>query len=188
MLCKLGYGGLTAEIFPGAAHPTGRNIMRFLCLSLLLCATLAARSSDSPFEGKWVLDKKQSADLDGAPDIREMEIKSDGNGYVVKSKYLEPKNGIYPLLWLGVMSYEFKLNGDGSETVNLLGPFKHQSKTTIDGPKMTTDFQAANEAGEAVSGKWIRTVSGDGKTLTWEIHTKASDGRTLDKTLTFRRK
>jgi hypothetical protein len=162
--------------------------MRFFCLSILLFTALLAKTGDSPFEGKWVLDKKSSAELAGAPEIREMEIKRDGSGYVVKSKYVEPKDGIYPLLWLGVMAYEFKLNGDGAETVNLLGPFKHQSKTTVDGSKMTTDFQAANEAGQEVSGHWVRTLNDDGRQLTWEFHSKASDGRTLDKTLFFRRK
>lgn len=157
-----------------------------IILSFILSLPVWA-AEKGPFDGKWVADS-ETALTEGTPDIRELQIKQKGNEIVIKSKYVEPRNGIYPLLWLGVMAYELKLNADGSDTVNLLGPYKHQSKTTVEGLKMTTQFQAANEAGEAVSGQWIRSVSEDGKQLTCQIQTKASDGRTLDQTLTFRRK
>jgi hypothetical protein len=163
-------------------------IITFLIVALVF-ALDSYGAANTGFEGKWVPDKGQSTDAAvNAPDIKEIEIKQSGNEYVIKSKYVEPKTGLYPLLWLGIMAYELKLNGDGSDTVNLLGPFKHQSKTTVQGNTMTTDFIAANEAGEAVTGQWVRTVSGDGRTLTCQIRTKASDGRTLEKTLSFRRK
>jgi hypothetical protein len=163
-------------------------IMTVVLLGLIFALDVYG-AAKTGLEGKWVMDKNQSGDMaSGAPEIREVELKQDGTEWVVKSKYVEPRTGMYPLLWLGVMAYELKLNGDGSETINLLGPFKHQSKTRVEGNKMTTEFVAANEAGEAVSGQWIRTVSEDGRQMTCEIKTKASDGRTLDKTLTFKRK
>lgn len=166
-----------------------RHIIVTLTMLVVLAGLAAAASTGkSPFEGKWVLDKKATTDLGAGPEIRETEIRQDGNEVLIKSKYVEPRNGIYPLLWLGIMAYDFKLHSDGSESVNLLGPYKHQSKTTIAGNKMTTEFQAANEAGEAVSGQWVRTVSEDGRQMTCEIRTKASDGRTLEKTLVFKRK
>jgi hypothetical protein len=158
-----------------------------ITLIALVFALDAYGAAKTGLEGKWVPEKNQNLPS-AAPEIREMEIKQDGNEWVIKSKYVEPKTGMYPLLWLGIMAYELKLNGDGSETINLLGPFKHQSKTTVDGNRMTTEFVAANEAGEAVNGQWIRTVSDDGRQLTCQIKTKASDGRMLDQTLTFRRK
>jgi hypothetical protein len=164
-----------------------RIVFLTFALIALVFALDAYGAPKAGLEGKWVPEKNQELPS-GAPDIRELEIKQDGNEWVIKSKYVEPRTGMYPLLWLGIMAYELKLNGDGSETINLLGPFKHQSKTTVSGNRMTTEFIAANEAGEAVSGQWIRTVSEDGRQLTCEIKTKASDGRTLERTLTFRRK
>lgn len=140
-----------------------------------------------PFDGKWVIDKG-AGQVAGGPDFKEVEIKQKGDDVTIRSKYIEPPNGIYPLLWLGVMSMDFKLKANGEPTDNLLGPFKHQSKTKVEGNTMTTDFQAANEAGEAVSGQWIRKVSDDGKSMTLEVHTKASDGKTLDRTLNFKKK
>ena len=163
--------------------------MRHVCLPFLLIAMTASVlcAADSPFEGKWKFDGSQS-NIAGAPDVREIEIKQDGNELVVKSKAKPPENGIYPLLWLGVGEFEVKMKNDGSQTTNLFGPYKMQSTTNVDGNKMTTQFVAANRAGEAVSGHWTRTVSPDGKQLTWQIDSKASDGRTLDKTLVFHRK
>jgi hypothetical protein len=155
--------------------------------ALFFALSLVAFASESTFEGKWKLDKKATSTGDG-PEIREVEIEREGGEIVIKSKYVEPKHGVYPLPWLGIMAYELRLNSDGSDTVNILGPYKHQSKTTIDGNKLVTEFVAANEAGEAVKGQWVRTVSADGKQMTCQIRTETKDGRTLDQTLVFRRK
>ena len=106
---------------------------------------------------------------------------------IIKSKYKEPKNATYPLLWVGIMTYELELTTDGTEKVNQIGPFAHNSKTTIDGNKMTTDFIASNEGGK-VEGQWIRTLSSDGKHMTMQVLATASDGRKLDQTLVFKRK
>lgn len=154
----------------------------------LVIAVFPAAAKDEGFEGKWVLDKKKTTDLTGVPNPMETRIKRDGEQIVVQSKYNEPTSGIYPLSWLGIMAFEMKLNADGSDSTNLLGPFKHQSKTTIEGNRMVTSFVGANEAGEAVNGEWIRTLSDDGREMTCQIKTKTADGRVLDKTLIFKRK
>lgn len=106
---------------------------------------------------------------------------------VIKSKYQEPKNAIYPLLWVGIMTYELELTTDGSEKVTQIGPFAHNSKTRINGNKMVTDFVATNGTGK-VDGQWIRTLSPDGKEMTLQVLSRASDGRKLDQTLVFKRK
>jgi hypothetical protein len=63
----------------------------------------------------------------------------------------------------------------------------HVSKTQVDGNKMTTDWKATLENGN-VEGKWIRTVSPDGKEMDLQIIAKSSDGRNMDQTLIFRRR
>src|SRR3954468_6557122 len=62
----------------------------------------AAGGNVSPFLGKWNLDKKKTQ-TKGGPEDLQCEIKQDGSGIVVKSKYQEPQNAVYPLLWVGVM-------------------------------------------------------------------------------------
>jgi hypothetical protein len=153
---------------------------------LLLGAPVFAAGSASGFEGKWELDKKAQQGVGGPEDLQ-VELKQDGPKLVVKSKYKEPKSAVYPLLWVGIMTYELELTTDGTEKVNQIGPFAHNSKTTIDGNKMTTDFTAANEGGK-VEGQWIRTLSDDGKQMTMQVLATASDGRKLDQTLVFKRK
>jgi hypothetical protein len=146
--------------------------------------TAASAGPIGAFEGKWKLDKKKTQ-AKGGPEDLECEIKAEGSsGILIKSKYREPKNSIYPLMWVGVMTYELPLSADGSEKTNQIGPFAHVSKTTVDGNKMTTDWRATMENGH-VEGQWIRTVSPDGREMTLQIISKASDGRKMDQTLVF---
>jgi hypothetical protein len=138
------------------------------------------------FEGKWVLDKNKTH-ATGAPEDLQIEMKQNGPVLMIKSKYREPKSAVYPLLWVGIMTYELDLTTDGTEKVNQIGPFAHNSKTRIEGNKMITDFVASDGPGK-VDGQWIRTLSPDGKEMTLQVLTSASDGRKLDQTLVFRRK
>ena len=153
-------------------------------LAIALVTVLSAASTG--FEGKWVLDKSKPLPSGGPEDL-EIEMKQNGPNLTIKSKYREPKDAIYPLLWVGIMTYELNLTTDGMEKVNQIGPFAHNSRTRIEGNKMTTDFVASNGPGK-VDGQWIRTVSPDGKAMTLQVLTTSSDGRKLDETLVFRRK
>src|SRR5688572_18606742 len=84
---------------------------------LLLGAPVFAAGSASGFEGKWELDKKAQQGVGGPEDLQ-VELKQDGPKLVVKSKYKEPKSAVYPLLWVGIMTYELELTTDGTEKVN----------------------------------------------------------------------
>jgi hypothetical protein len=154
----------------------------------LTCAGLLSAASGSlgPFEGKWKLDKKKTQ-ATGVPQDYEFQIRPEGDGFKVISKYREPNNAIYPLMWVGLMTYELPLSANGSEKTNQIGPFAHVSKTTIDGNKMVTDWKARLEDG-GVEGKWIRTVSADGREMTVQVISKASDGRRMDQTLVFQKR
>jgi hypothetical protein len=149
-------------------------------------APSAAAASASGFEGKWELDKKAQQGVGGPEDLQ-LELKQDGPKLLIKSKYKEPQSAVYPLLWVGIMTYELELTTDGTEKVNQIGPFAHNSRTKVEGNKMTTEFTASNDGGK-VEGQWIRTLSDDGKHMTMQVLATASDGRKLDQTLVFRRK
>ncbi len=149
---------------------------------------LAAGTPRNGFEGKWILDATNGTSAADGPKALEQEIKVEGGGLKIKSKYKEPRSGLYELQWLGIMAYELNLSTDGSEQVNILGPYKHQSKTTLDGNRMVTEWVAQNEEGGNVRGQWIRTLSPDGRQMTLQVQGKISDGRSIDKTLMFRRK
>lgn len=163
------------------------KIRLFCSLSLLAAVSALAGTATDPFLGKWQIDKKKTQ-ATGVPDDLQVEIKQAGHhGLLVKSKYQEPKNATYPLLWVGIMTYEMPLSTDGSEKTTQIGPFMHTSKTMVEGNKMTTDWNAALENGK-VEGQWIRTVSADGKEMDLQIVAKASDGRNMNQTLVFKRK
>lgn len=159
-----------------------------ICFSVLvgLFTTGAYAGTASAFVGKWEVDK-QKTQATGAPEDLKIEIKEDGPKLRIQSRYREPKSSMYPLLWVGIMTYDLELATDGTETTNHIGPFTHVSKTTVDGNKMVTDFTATIETGN-VTGQWTRTLSADGREMTCQINTKASDGRTLNQTLVFKKK
>lgn len=162
-------------------------------LAITLGSTAVAKTpkSDTPaqnFLGKWQLDKKKTSESAAAPGSLIQEIKPTSDGkLLVKSQYDQPKNGMYPLIWLGIMVEQFTLSADGSETVNDIGPFRHVGKTTVEGNKMTTTWNATIENG-TIDGQWVRTLSPDGKEMTMQVTSKASDGRTFDSTIVFHRK
>jgi hypothetical protein len=168
-------------------------VSRKLYLAIIFASLFAfagytfAKEGSSGFEGKWVLNSKRSPNLQNAPGHLTEQFKNEGGKLVVRSRYDQPMDGIYPIFWVGIMTEEFILNTDGSETVNPIGPFRHVSKTTIDGNKMVTDWNATVEQG-SVQGQWIRTLSDDGKELTLMVKGKCSDGRTMEATLLFTRK
>lgn len=177
----------------------------------LFCAASSWAGSAAAFEGKWELDKKKTQSA-AAPENLQVEIKEKGDGVQIKSKYREPKSSMYPLLWVGIMTYELDLSADGSEKTNHIGPFTHVSKTTVNGNTMTTEFDvfsapppaaggtaaatspdASTTPGQATTpviqgGKWVRTLSEDGREMTLQIATAASDGRSLNETLVFKKK
>jgi hypothetical protein len=151
-------------------------------------ATLPAESlTKNAMEGKWVMDKKKSVSGKFAPVDLVQEIKMNGTEIVVESKYVEPKSGVYPLFWVGLMTPRLQLASDGSEVLNQVGPFAHKSKTTVDGNKMVTEWVAVNDPG-SVEGQWIRTLSEDGREMTLELKGKASDGRVIDASIVMVRK
>ena len=162
------------------------RILLLSAFSGVLIFAAASSSPAAPFEGKWDIDKKKTQ-AKGFPEDLRCEIRNDPAGLMIRSQYREPKNAIYPLLWVGIMTYELPLSIDGTEKTNQIGPWTHVSKTSIDGRKMTTDWRATMENG-SVEGQWIRTVSDDGREMQLQIIAKASDGRRMDQTLVFKRK
>src|SRR5713101_6583 len=93
--------------------------MRFAIVTtsmFLLCATGLLRAEDPParFDGKWVLEKS-SPSFKVAPGELVQQIKQEGNKMVIRSTYQQPKDGVYPIFWLGIMTEQLELASDGSE-------------------------------------------------------------------------
>ncbi len=168
-----------------------------LLASILSFTLLASAGNVSPqsFEGKWVLDKKKSPKIETAPQDLVEQIRIDGSKMIIRSKFSQPKNGIYPMLWVGIMTEELRLTTDGSEASQSIGPFELRAKTNQDGKTLVTQWTANMENGSApgqkggsVEGQWLRTVSDDGRVMTLQVKGKVSDGRTMDTTLYFNKK
>ena len=152
---------------------------------------MAKDKDKSGFSGKWTLDKKSSPSASIAPDNMVENIKQKGNQLVIQSTWQEPKNGIYPLPMLSFTQSEMKLSTDGTEDDYMIGPYHFKSKSTMDGNKLVTTWSAAADNADQKStmdGTWTRTLSDDGRQMTVQVQGKASDGRSSDATLIFKRK
>jgi len=139
------------------------------------------------FQGKWVMDKKTSPSATVAPANLVQEIKEDGDKIIIKSQYQQPRNGLYPIFWIGVMTEQIELPKPGYEMTSNIGPYEYKAKTTQDGNKLITDWTATLQPG-SVEGQWVRTISDDGRKMTMDIKGKCSDGRIMEATLYFTKK
>lgn len=147
---------------------------------------MSAKSRDG-FSGRWVHDKSKGASADVAPDDLIQNIKQKGNNLVIQSTFKEPKNGVAPILLVGILITELRLTTDGKENFTMVGPFEHRSKTKVAGNRLITDWTATVK-GDTVTGNWTRTLSDDDKVLTLEIKQSSAKGETKAATLIFNKK
>ena len=155
-------------------------------MAVLTAPAFAKDPKDQGFSGKWVMDKAASHGSEMLGDLRQ-DIKQSGSEVTISSRFPEPATGIAPLLYLGVMTTSLRLTTDGQPVTNHIGPFDQVSKTTIEGNKMTTEW-TADKNGDQVQGKWVRTLSEDGKHMTMELTESSVKGQKGDATLMFKRK
>ena len=160
-----------------------RSRFPFLFLLLHWWATLGPQAP--AFDGKWVVDKSKTQAV-GAPEDLQIEIKQDGPKLESNRSIESRKRGVSAAMGRN-HDDDLELTTDGTEKVNQIGPFAHNSKTQIDGNKMTTEFIASDEGEE---GRWPvdTTRFPRWKEMTLQVLSNASDGRKLDQTLVFRRK
>ncbi len=156
-------------------------------LTAVLILPLSAKDpKDKGFSGKWSLDKNASHGSEPLADLHQ-NIKDGGSEVTIQSAFPEPANGIAPLLYLGIMTTNLKLKTDGQEITNQIGPYMQVSKTTLDGNKMITEWHTEIN-GDPVQGRWVRTLSDDGKQMTLEITESSTQGQKGDATLVLHRK
>jgi hypothetical protein len=117
----------------------------------------------------------------------EQRIKQHGSELEIESKFPEPASGIVPLMYLGILTNSLKLNTDGSEVVNQIGPFMQTSKTTVNGSSMETDWKSEVK-GEPAEGHWTRTLSEDGKRMTLKVAESSTHGQGGNAELVFKKK
>jgi hypothetical protein len=158
--------------------------VKSIIVFIFSCALLFG--SDEGFAGKWVLDKGSPRPGD-APNDYETKIKQKQAELSFETTFKEPDNGIVPILYLGLMTSSLRLNTEGTETQNKVGPFQMATKTTMTSPRqMDTDWKGVvNE--DAVEGHWCHKISDDGKHMTVEIKERSGKGESVT-TLYFVRK
>lgn len=152
-----------------------------------LAATAAAKDpKELGFNGKWVLEKNGVQASAPIADLRQ-DIKQKGSQINIQSTFAEPANGIAPLVYLGIMQSSITLSTDGQENTEQVGPYPFVSKSTLDGNKLVTEWHSSYKD-DPVQGKWVRTLSDDGRHMTLEITETSTKGQEGHATLTFKRK
>lgn len=163
-----------------------KSVTLLFTIAFVTLSLASAKDHPDSFSGKWVLDKHSPRPGD-APNNLQTKIKQDNSGFSMESTFEEPKNGVVPLLYLGVMAEKVQLNTDGQERDSQIGPFTAKFKSTMDGNKMLTDWTAQIK-GDQVQGHWIHTLSEDGKHMTLEIKESSTHAQHAETTLYFVRK
>jgi hypothetical protein len=164
-----------------------KSIILLFTITFVVGVGLAgSKENADSFAGKWVLDE-QSPRPGDAPNQLETKIKQDHSGLIIESTFQEPKNGVVPLLYLGVMAERIQLNMDGQEQESQIGPFTTTFKSNMDGNKLTTDWTAQIKD-DQVQGHWVHTLADDGKHMTLEIRESSTHTQHAEATLYFVRK
>jgi hypothetical protein len=164
-----------------------KSIILLFTIAFVILSLAGAKENADSFSGKWVLDKQNPRPGD-APNNMETKIKQDNSGLIIESTFQEPKNGVVPLLYLGVMAEKVRLNTDGQELGDQqIGPFTAKFKTSVDGKKLMTDWTAQIKD-DQVQGHWVHTLSDDGKHMTLEIKESSAHTQHAEATLYFVRK
>jgi hypothetical protein len=155
-------------------------------IAFLVLSLAGAKESADSFSGKWTLDKHSPRPGD-APNNLETKIKQDNTGLTIESTFQEPKNGVVPLLYLGIMAEKVWLSMDGQERESQIGPFTAKFKSSVEGNKLSTDWTAQIKD-DQVKGHWVHTLSDDGKHMTLEIQESSTHTQHAEATLYFVRK
>jgi hypothetical protein len=164
-----------------------RLCKRFTFISgLFVVLALPVLAKDRGFSGKWVIDKSASTASFEIPDNLTQQIKEKGSDVSILTTWREPGNGIAPLPLLGIMTTNLNLKVNGEDVINEIGPFKQASKTTQNGDQLVTEYTALVN-GENVTGKWVRSLSSDGKQMTIDL-TQQSGSKNSQGKLVFNRK
>ncbi len=163
-----------------------KSLTLLFTIAFLVLSLAGAKESADSFSGKWTLDKHSPRPGD-APNNLETKIKQDNTGLIVESTFQEPKNGVVPLLYLGIMAEKVWLSTDGQERESQIGPFTAKFKSSVDGNKLLTDWTAQIKD-DQVKGHWVHTLSEDGKHMTLEIKESSTHTQHAEATLYFVRK
>jgi len=163
-----------------------KSLILLFTIAFVVLSLAGAKENADSFSGKWTLDKHSPRPGD-APNNLETKIKQDGGGLTVESTFQEPKNGVVPLLYLGIMAETVRLSTDGQERESQIGPFTAKFKSSVDGNKLLTDWTAQIKD-DQVQGHWIHTLSDDGKHMTLEIKESSTHTQHAEATLYFVRK
>ena len=158
-----------------------------LSVACLLCAGVLGKEAPSGFSGTWDIDKNQSTASSELPDALQQQIKHKKSEMVIKSKWIDRRDGVSPLVLLGVMTTELKLKTDGRQVNKQFGPFMTTTSTTQVGDAVVTKWQV-NANGEPISSEWRRTLSPDGRTMTLDITQALRNGKNSTAKLVFWRR
>jgi hypothetical protein len=164
-----------------------KSVILLFTIAFVVLSLAGAKENADSFSGKWVLDKQNPRPGD-APNNMETKIKQDNSGLIIESTFQEPKNGVVPLLYLGIMAEKVRLNTDGQDQGDQqIGPFTAKFKSSLDGNKLLTDWTAQIKE-DQVQGHWVHTLSDDGKHMTLEIKESSTHTQHAEATLYFVRK
>jgi hypothetical protein len=141
--------------------------------SLTAVGTAMAAGTPEPptdFSGRWELDKAQS-DLPSPFPDNVVEIIDQHSSEFKVTTTSEDWNTNKPIAvsLFALMLPEFSATTDNKETVRPFGPGQVRSKTHWEGSGLATEWTLERNGEVAVTGRWLRKLSGDGNAQTIEI-------------------
>jgi hypothetical protein len=156
-------------------------------LAMVLAVGLRAQQGRPDFSGQWKLDITRTQTPAELPGMEQtIEHKEPSLKWSTKISTQDGSAMLPPFL-MGIADPEGNLITDGKEIIRTVGPFERRSRSEWQGQRLVTTWSVKTPQ-DPPHGKWIRSLSADGKTQTVDIEFQSEMMGTIQAHLVFSRR
>jgi hypothetical protein len=153
-------------------------------LAVVLAVCLRAQQGRPDFSGQWKLDLARTQAPADPPEMEQtIEHKEPALKWSTKIGTQDGSPMLPPFL-MGIADPQGELTTDGKETVKTVGPFERRSRSEWQGQRLVTTWSVKTPQ-DPPHGKWIRSLSADGKTQTVDVEFQSEMMGTVQAHLVF---
>jgi len=156
-------------------------------LSAIVLTLAEAQQQKTDFSGHWMLDVAKCEAPVAPPEMEQVvEYKDHVLRWTTTLADANASRMMLPFL-MGIADPKEQLRTDGVEETVRNGPFERTSRTVWDGHKLVTTWTMKTPQ-DPPEGKWVRSLSADGKMQTIDIEFRSAMMGTVQAKLVFSRR
>ena len=161
-----------------------RQVLSLVLLSAIAVLPAAPQQTKPDFSGRWVLDLTKTEAPAQPPEMEQViDHKDPVLKWTTKFKDTGASETMLPFL-IGIADGQAEVRADGKEEAVKNGPFERRSHTVWDGQRLVTTWTMKTPQ-DPPEGRWVRSLSADGKTQIIDIEFRSAVMGTVQAKLIF---